>query len=139
MRQIWHLESCCPPGLLGLALTALLTEVIRNSVCSHLMTTTAQQASAIALCHANAPIFEVADYALVADLFEAVADADTNLGQSLVWLGQVGTMANNLKVAEVHDQAVLAEGGALEDPASFVKRLNKLILDGLGAQPRIVV
>ena len=32
---------------------------------------------------------------------------------------------------------LLAEGGALEDPASFVKRLNKLILDGLSEQPRI--
>ena len=39
----------------------------------------------------------------------------------------------------LHDQAVLAEGGALEDPASFVKRLNKLILDGLTDQPRIVL
>jgi len=39
----------------------------------------------------------------------------------------------------LHDQAVLAEGGALEDPASFVKRLNKLILDGLGEKPRIII
>ena len=39
----------------------------------------------------------------------------------------------------LHDQAVLAEGGALEDPASFVKRLNKLILDGLTEKPRIVL
>ncbi len=37
----------------------------------------------------------------------------------------------------LHDQAVLAEGGQLDDPASFVKRLNKLILDGLSEQPRI--
>ncbi len=27
------------------------------------------------------------------------------------------------------DQAVLAEGGQLNDPASFVKRINKLLLD----------
>ena len=39
----------------------------------------------------------------------------------------------------LHDQAVLAEGGALEDPASFVKRLNKLILDGLGEKSRILL
>ena len=39
----------------------------------------------------------------------------------------------------LHDQAVLAEGGALEDPASFVKRLNKLILDGLSEQPKILL
>ncbi|MEA5097984.1 MAG: molecular chaperone HtpG, partial [Burkholderiaceae bacterium] len=28
------------------------------------------------------------------------------------------------------DQALLAEGGALVDPASFVKRLNQMLLDG---------
>jgi len=39
----------------------------------------------------------------------------------------------------LHDQAVLAEGGQLEDPASFVKQLNKLILAGLSEAPRIVV
>ncbi|MBX9706291.1 MAG: molecular chaperone HtpG, partial [Gammaproteobacteria bacterium] len=27
------------------------------------------------------------------------------------------------------DEAVLAEGGKLDDPASFVKRLNKLLMD----------
>ena len=30
----------------------------------------------------------------------------------------------------LYDQAVLSEGGQLEDPAAFVKRLNKLILEG---------
>ena len=29
----------------------------------------------------------------------------------------------------VFDQALLAEGGQLEDPAGFVHRLNKLMLD----------
>lgn len=38
-------------------------------------------------------------------------------------------------------QAVLAEGGQLDDPAGFVKRLNQLILNGVGgaAAGRIVV
>lgn len=38
-------------------------------------------------------------------------------------------------------QAVLAEGGQLEDPAGFVKRLNALILGGTGEgeAPRIIV
>ncbi len=31
----------------------------------------------------------------------------------------------------LHDQAVLAEGGQPEDPAQFVQRLNRLLLDGL--------
>jgi molecular chaperone HtpG len=30
------------------------------------------------------------------------------------------------------DQAVLAEGGQLEDPAGFVRRLNQMLLDGAG-------
>jgi molecular chaperone HtpG len=28
------------------------------------------------------------------------------------------------------DQAMLAEGGSLSDPASFVKRLNEMLLSG---------
>ena len=36
-------------------------------------------------------------------------------------------------------QAVLAEGGQLEDPAGFVKRLNTQVLENLGNQPRIIV
>jgi len=35
------------------------------------------------------------------------------------------------------EQALLAEGGTLEDPAGFVHRLNELMLDMAGAKPRI--
>jgi molecular chaperone HtpG len=35
------------------------------------------------------------------------------------------------------DQALLAEGGQLDDPAGFVKRLNELMLDLAGGGPRI--
>jgi molecular chaperone HtpG len=34
----------------------------------------------------------------------------------------------------LHGQAVLAEGGQLDDPAGFVKRLNQLVLQGLGGE-----
>ncbi len=37
------------------------------------------------------------------------------------------------------DQALLAEGGELEDPAAFVRRVNQLIVDGLNEKPRILV
>jgi molecular chaperone HtpG len=30
----------------------------------------------------------------------------------------------------VHEQAILAEGGQLDDPATFVQRLNRLMLAG---------
>jgi molecular chaperone HtpG len=39
----------------------------------------------------------------------------------------------------LHDQAVLAEGGQLEDPAAFVKQINKLMLEGLGSKPKILL
>jgi molecular chaperone HtpG len=45
-----------------------------------------------------------------------------------------GDLANIL-----YDQALLAEGGELEDPVTFVRRINKLIVDGLPAQPKIVL
>ena len=37
------------------------------------------------------------------------------------------------------DQAILAEGGQLDDPATFVKRVNELMLDMNIDRPRIVI
>ena len=37
------------------------------------------------------------------------------------------------------DQALLAEGGQLDDPATFVKRINALMLEMSGDAPRIIV
>jgi molecular chaperone HtpG len=37
------------------------------------------------------------------------------------------------------DQALLAEGGQLDDPAAFVRRINALMLDLGGEAPRIVL
>jgi molecular chaperone HtpG len=39
----------------------------------------------------------------------------------------------------LYDQAMLAEGGELDDPASFVRRVNKLIVEGLAVQPKIIL
>ena len=39
----------------------------------------------------------------------------------------------------LYDQALLAEGGDLDDPATFVRRVNRLIVEGLGAQPKIIL
>ena len=39
----------------------------------------------------------------------------------------------------LYDQAMLAEGGELDDPANFVKRVNRLIVEGLAAQPKIIL
>ena len=37
------------------------------------------------------------------------------------------------------DQAMLAEGGELEDPAGFVRRVNRLIVEGFAAEPKIIL
>jgi molecular chaperone HtpG len=39
----------------------------------------------------------------------------------------------------LYDQAMLAEGGELDDPAGFVRLVNKLIVEGLSAQPKIIL
>jgi molecular chaperone HtpG len=44
------------------------------------------------------------------------------------------------ELAEIlFDQALLAEGGELEDPASYVRRVNRLIVEGLSAAPKIIL
>jgi molecular chaperone HtpG len=37
------------------------------------------------------------------------------------------------------DQALLAEGGQLDDPATFVKRINELMLEMSGGESRIIL
>jgi molecular chaperone HtpG len=39
----------------------------------------------------------------------------------------------------LYDQAMLAEGGELEDPATFVKRVNKLIVGGMTEPSKIIL
>ena len=39
----------------------------------------------------------------------------------------------------LYDQAMLAEGGELEDPARFVQRVNKLLVEGISAAPKIIL
>ena len=39
----------------------------------------------------------------------------------------------------LYDQAMLAEGGELEDPATFVRRVNRLIVEGLAPQSKIIL
>jgi molecular chaperone HtpG len=39
----------------------------------------------------------------------------------------------------LYDQAMLSEGGELDDPVVFVRRVNRLIVDGLSAAPKIIL
>ncbi|HEX4152555.1 MAG TPA: molecular chaperone HtpG [Steroidobacteraceae bacterium] len=39
----------------------------------------------------------------------------------------------------LYDQAMLSEGGELDDPVSFVQRMNRLIVEGLAASPKIIL
>jgi molecular chaperone HtpG len=65
---------------------------------------------------ATLPILEVnPKHALIARLRETASD------EAFADLASV-----------LYDQALLAEGGELDDPAIFVRRVNKLIVEGLG-------
>ncbi len=39
----------------------------------------------------------------------------------------------------LYDQAMLSEGGELDDPVLFVRRVNRLIVEGLAAAPKIIL
>ena len=39
----------------------------------------------------------------------------------------------------LYDQAMLAEGGELDDPVEFVRRVNRLIVEGMGEQSKIIL
>jgi molecular chaperone HtpG len=39
----------------------------------------------------------------------------------------------------LYDQAMLSEGGELDDPVSFVQRVNRLIVEGLSTAPKIIL
>lgn len=39
----------------------------------------------------------------------------------------------------LYDQALLAEGGELDDPAIFVRRVNKLIVEGISTAPKLII
>jgi molecular chaperone HtpG len=39
----------------------------------------------------------------------------------------------------LYDQAMLSEGGELEDPVRFVQRVNRLIVEGLSTAPKIIL
>jgi len=39
----------------------------------------------------------------------------------------------------LYDQAMLAEGGELDDPVIFVRRVNRLLVEGLAAEPKIIL
>jgi molecular chaperone HtpG len=72
---------------------------------------------------ATLPVLELnPKHALVARLKDTTDDA------AFAELGHV-----------LYDQAMLAEGGELEDPATFVRRVNRLIVEGLSAQPKIIL
>jgi molecular chaperone HtpG len=39
----------------------------------------------------------------------------------------------------LYDQAMLAEGGELEDPVGFVRRVNRMLVEGLGSASKIIL
>jgi molecular chaperone HtpG len=48
--------------------------------------------------------------------------------------GAFGELAHVL-----YDQAMLAEGGELEDPVGFVRRVNRMLVEGLGSASKIIL
>jgi len=83
----------------------------------------------------------VDDYALSVHLERLLRDAGQNVPMSKPYLELnpghplIARLKNEVDAARFGDwtnllfeQAMLAEGGQLEDPASFVKRLNGLLL-----------
>ena len=52
---------------------------------------------------------------------------------STCWLKRLASESDDGRREDLanvlYDQALLAEGGKLEDPAAFVKRINKLMLE----------
>lgn len=78
------------------------------------------KAAGQSILDAGKPVFELnPKHPLVKRLQE---ESDSNRFEDLSWL--------------LYDQAVLAEGGQLEDPAAFVRRFNKLLQDTLPAEGR---
>ncbi len=78
------------------------------------------KAAGQSILDAGKPVFELnPKHPLVKRLQE---ESDPNRLEDLSWL--------------LYDQAVLAEGGQLEDPAAFVRRFNKLLQDTLPAEGR---
>ena len=67
--------------------------------------------------------------------------SEPNCGGSFIGSGHVfseGAISSFSHSSYLFDQALLAEGGQLDDPAGFVKRLNKLMLAMAGgSQSRI--
>ena len=83
----------------------------------------------------------VDEHALSANLERMLRDAGQNVPMNKPYLelnpqhplvarlqGETNSSHFNDLVHLLFEQAVLAEGGQLEDPASFVKRLNTLLL-----------
>ncbi|HEX4871398.1 MAG TPA: molecular chaperone HtpG [Nevskiaceae bacterium] len=69
------------------------------------------------------PVLEInADHPLVARLKDTADD---------------GGFADLAEI--LYGQAVLAEGGALEQPGEFVQRLNRLLIEGLGSGSRLIL
>ena len=63
----------------------------------------------------------------------AAGKAEVNVGHALLKRldGEQGERFNELAVL-LFEQSVLAEGGRLEDPAAFVRRVNQFLVDAAG-------